>query len=99
VDLQEANLLGLGDTLSVGYANTDGSNTINANYTLPINAHNGTVFFAVSLSVLDIQSNTIFLNLTPMARCPPHLSTCRTEYLSCILTTGTFILFDNNFPS
>ncbi|WP_442941282.1 ShlB/FhaC/HecB family hemolysin secretion/activation protein [Nostoc sp.] len=68
IDLQEANLLGLGDTLSVGYANTDGSNTINANYTLPINAHNGTVFFGFSqgwnhviekpFSVLDIQSNT-----------------------------------------
>ncbi|MEH2036624.1 ShlB/FhaC/HecB family hemolysin secretion/activation protein [Nostoc sp.] len=68
VDLQEANLLGLGDTLSVGYANTDGSNTINVNYTLPINARNGTVSFGFSqgwnhvieepFSVLDIQSNT-----------------------------------------
>ncbi|MEH2166949.1 MAG: ShlB/FhaC/HecB family hemolysin secretion/activation protein [Nostoc sp.] len=68
VDLQEANLLGLGDTLSVGYANTDGSNTINLNYTLPINARNGTVSFGFSqgwnrviekpFSVLDIQSNT-----------------------------------------
>ncbi|WP_445629167.1 ShlB/FhaC/HecB family hemolysin secretion/activation protein [Nostoc sp. DSM 114167] len=68
VDLQEANLLGLGDTLSVGYANTDGSNTIDLNYTLPINAHNGTVSFGFSqgwnrviekpFSVLDIQSNT-----------------------------------------
>ncbi|AFY35120.1 ShlB/FhaC/HecB family hemolysin secretion/activation protein [Calothrix sp. PCC 7507] len=68
VDIQEANLLGLGDTLSVGYANTDGSNTINANYALPINAHNGTLSFGFSqgwnhvieepFSVLDIQSNT-----------------------------------------
>ncbi|WP_375512318.1 ShlB/FhaC/HecB family hemolysin secretion/activation protein [uncultured Nostoc sp.] len=68
VDLQEANLLGLGDTLSVGYANTDGSNTINANYTLPINARNGSVSFGFSqgwnrvieepFSVLDIQSNS-----------------------------------------
>ncbi|MEH2401681.1 ShlB/FhaC/HecB family hemolysin secretion/activation protein [Nostoc sp.] len=68
IDLQEANLLGLGDTLSVGYANTDGSNTINLNYTLPINARNGTVFFGFNqgwnrviekpFSVLDIQSNT-----------------------------------------
>ncbi|MCC5634652.1 ShlB/FhaC/HecB family hemolysin secretion/activation protein [Nostoc sp. CHAB 5844] len=68
VDLQEANLLGFGDTLSVGYANTDGSNTINLNYTLPINAHNGTVWFGFNqgwnhvieepFSVLDIQSNT-----------------------------------------
>ncbi|MEH2334430.1 ShlB/FhaC/HecB family hemolysin secretion/activation protein [Nostoc sp.] len=68
IDLQEANLLGLGDTLSVGYANTDGSNTINLNYTLPINARNGTVSFDFNqgwnrviekpFSVLDIQSNT-----------------------------------------
>ncbi|MEH2450669.1 ShlB/FhaC/HecB family hemolysin secretion/activation protein [Nostoc sp.] len=68
IDLQEANLLGLGDTLSVGYANTDGSNTINLNYTLPINARNGTVSFGFNqgwnrviekpFSVLDIQSNT-----------------------------------------
>ncbi|NEU80739.1 ShlB/FhaC/HecB family hemolysin secretion/activation protein [Nostoc sp. UIC 10630] len=68
VDLQEANLLGLGDTLSVGYANTDGSNSINANYTLPINAHNGTISFGFSqgwnhviekpFSVLDIQSDS-----------------------------------------
>nr|MCM0591622.1 filamentous hemagglutinin N-terminal domain-containing protein [Gloeotrichia echinulata DEX184] len=68
VNLQEANLLGLGDTLSVGYVNTDGSNTVNANYTLPINAHNGTVWFGFNqgwnhvieepFSVLDIQSNT-----------------------------------------
>ncbi|BAY99426.1 surface antigen variable number [Tolypothrix tenuis PCC 7101] len=68
VDLQEANLLGLGDTLSIGYANTDGSNTVNLNYTLPINAHNGTLSFGLNkgwnrvieepFSVLDIQSNT-----------------------------------------
>ncbi|MDM9586146.1 MULTISPECIES: ShlB/FhaC/HecB family hemolysin secretion/activation protein [unclassified Nostoc] len=68
VDLQEANLLGLGDTLSMGYTNTDGSNTINLNYTLPINAHNGTVSFGFSqgwnhviekpFSVLDIQSDS-----------------------------------------
>ncbi|BBD69197.1 hypothetical protein NIES4072_34740 [Nostoc commune NIES-4072] len=68
VNLQEANLLGFGDTLSVGYANTDGSNTINLNYTLPINARNGTVSFGFNqgwnrviekpFSVLDIQSNS-----------------------------------------
>ncbi|ABA21966.1 Surface antigen variable number [Trichormus variabilis ATCC 29413] len=68
VNLQEANLLGLGDTLSVGYSNTDGSNSINLNYQLPINTHNGTVSFGLNqgwnrviedpFSVLDIQSNT-----------------------------------------
>lgn len=74
VDLQETNLLGLGDTLSVGYANTDGSNTINFNYTLPINAQNGTVSFGLNqgwnqvieepFSVLDIQSNTLSYELS-----------------------------------
>ncbi len=68
IDLQEANLLGLGDTLSVGYANTDGSNTVNVNYTLPVNAHNGTISFGYNqgwnnviekpFTVLDIQSNS-----------------------------------------
>jgi len=68
IDLQETNLLGLGDTLSVGYANTDGSNAINTSYTLPINAHNGAVSFSYNqgwnhviekpFSVLDIQSNS-----------------------------------------
>ncbi|WP_392535724.1 ShlB/FhaC/HecB family hemolysin secretion/activation protein [Nostoc sp. C117] len=68
IDVQEANLLGLGDTLSVGYANTDGSNTVNFNYTLPVNAHNGTISFGYNqgwnnviekpFSVLDIQSNS-----------------------------------------
>jgi hemolysin activation/secretion protein len=68
IDLQEANLLGLGDTLSIGYANTDGSNTVNVNYTLPVNAHNGTVSFGYSqgwnnviekpFNILDIQSNS-----------------------------------------
>ncbi len=66
LDLQEADLLGFGDTLSVGYANTDGSNTIDFNYTLPINAHNGTVSFSSNqgwnhiiekpFNLLDIQS-------------------------------------------
>ncbi|MEA5513416.1 ShlB/FhaC/HecB family hemolysin secretion/activation protein [Nodularia sp. UHCC 0506] len=67
VEIREANLLGLGDTLSVGYTNTDGSNTINLDYALPINPHNGTIWFGLNrgwnyvieepFSVLDIQSN------------------------------------------
>ncbi|WP_416336329.1 ShlB/FhaC/HecB family hemolysin secretion/activation protein [Calothrix sp. UHCC 0171] len=67
-ELQQANLLGFGDSLSVGYSNTNGSNTLNTNYTLPINARNGTISFSYSqgrneviekpFSVLDIQSKT-----------------------------------------
>ena len=66
-NIQEANLLGFGDTVSIGYANTDGSNTVNFNYTVPINARNSTLWFSFSqgwnnviespFSVLDIQSN------------------------------------------
>ncbi|MEH1841139.1 MAG: ShlB/FhaC/HecB family hemolysin secretion/activation protein [Nostoc sp.] len=41
--LNEANLLGLGDDLSLGYTNTDGSNSFDASYTLPLNPRNGTL--------------------------------------------------------
>ncbi|NES95020.1 MAG: ShlB/FhaC/HecB family hemolysin secretion/activation protein [Desertifilum sp. SIO1I2] len=68
VELQELNLLGFGDTLSLGYANTNGSNTLDFNYTLPVNARNGSVWLGFSqgwnrvieepFSVLDIQSST-----------------------------------------
>ena len=68
VALREANLLGLGDTLSLGYANTAGSNTIDFNYALPVNARDGTVSFGFSqgwnrviekpFNLLDIQSTS-----------------------------------------
>ena len=43
IQLNEANLLGLGDGLNISYANTDGSNTWNFSYTLPVNPRNGTL--------------------------------------------------------
>lgn len=43
VQLTEANLLGLGDGLSVGYTNTDGSNGFDISYTVPLNPRNGTL--------------------------------------------------------
>lgn len=64
----EDNLLGLGDGLSVGYLNTEGSNEVNLGYTVPINPRNGTVEFSGSFSdsaviedpfnFLDIQSES-----------------------------------------
>ncbi|MEA5605810.1 ShlB/FhaC/HecB family hemolysin secretion/activation protein [Nostoc sp. UHCC 0252] len=67
VELSDANLLGLGDRLSLGYRNTDGSNTLTTSYSIPINPQNGTVqfFYANSsanvverpFSKLDILSN------------------------------------------
>lgn len=46
VNLTHRNLGGLGDRFSVGYLNTDGSNSLNdLTYTIPINARNGTFSF------------------------------------------------------
>ncbi len=46
--LTEANLLGIGDSLSIGYSKSEGSDNWNASYTLPINADNGTLGFTYS---------------------------------------------------
>lgn len=46
IQFDQGNLTGLGDALSVGYTNTDGSNEVNASYTLPLNPRNGTLRLA-----------------------------------------------------
>lgn len=50
IQFNQGNLTGLGDTLSVEYANTDGSNEVDASYTLPLNARNGSLSLAFGLS-------------------------------------------------
>ncbi|MCC5668461.1 ShlB/FhaC/HecB family hemolysin secretion/activation protein [Nostoc sp. CHAB 5784] len=72
--LNEANLLGFGDSLSLGYTNTDGSNSFDASYTLPLNPRNGTLTFnygTTSSNVieppfdfLDIESASRYYELT-----------------------------------
>ncbi|MEH1999308.1 MAG: ShlB/FhaC/HecB family hemolysin secretion/activation protein [Nostoc sp.] len=72
--LNEANLLGLGDGLSLGYTNTDGSNSFDATYTLPLNPKNGTLTFNYGttssnvieppFNVLDIESASRYYELT-----------------------------------
>ncbi|AFZ58628.1 ShlB/FhaC/HecB family hemolysin secretion/activation protein [Anabaena cylindrica FACHB-243] len=74
LNISEGNLLGLGDALSLTYSNTDGSNSIDANYTLPVNSRNGTIAFSFSntssnvieepFNILDIQSNSRAYELT-----------------------------------
>ena len=67
LELNEANLLGLGDGLSIGYSNTDGSNNLDASYTLPINAHNGTISFNYDIDfahVVEPPFNRININST-----------------------------------
>lgn len=52
--LGQSNLLGFGDSVSVGYANSDGSDTLNASYTIPLNAADGTLDFSYSKSWNDV---------------------------------------------
>lgn len=58
VQLNQANLLGLGDGVSLGYSNTDGSDTFNASYNLPVNPRNGTLSFNYSTTSSDIIEDT-----------------------------------------
>ncbi|PZO42440.1 MAG: hemolysin activation/secretion protein [Pseudanabaena frigida] len=74
VQISEANLTGLGDTLSVGYSNTDGSNSYDLSYTFPINPYNGTISFTFNngnsnvlekpFNILDIYANSTSYDLT-----------------------------------
>ncbi|HBE17545.1 MAG TPA: peptide transporter [Cyanobacteria bacterium UBA11159] len=72
--LTQANLLGLGDGLTVSWTNTDGSNELDGTYTLPINPRNGTLSISYSdtsskviespFNFLDIQSTSSNLDIT-----------------------------------
>ncbi|BAZ41348.1 surface antigen D15 domain-containing protein [Calothrix sp. NIES-4101] len=50
ITVSEANLLGVGDRLSVDYKNTDGSNSFEGGYTLPVNPRNGSIGFNYRLT-------------------------------------------------
>ncbi|NJN08172.1 MAG: ShlB/FhaC/HecB family hemolysin secretion/activation protein [Richelia sp. RM1_1_1] len=54
VALRQDNLLGLGDSLNLGYSNSDGSNGVNIGYSLPINSKNGTLGFGYSKNHSDV---------------------------------------------
>lgn len=74
LQLNEANLLGLGDGVSIGYTNTDGSNSLDASYTFPLNPRNGTLTFNYGntqsnvierpFNILDITSASRYYELT-----------------------------------
>ena len=74
IQLSEANLLGLGDAISLGYSNTDGSNAWDVSYTLPTNPRNGTLrlsYGRTSSEViespfdrLDIEADSRYYELT-----------------------------------
>ncbi len=68
LSISRANLLGIGDRLTVGYGNSDGSNDFKLSYAVPINAQDGRLRVSYAqadsrvvlepFSVLDIQSVT-----------------------------------------
>ncbi|MBW4635304.1 MAG: ShlB/FhaC/HecB family hemolysin secretion/activation protein [Iphinoe sp. HA4291-MV1] len=74
LQVNEANLLGFGDGLSLAYTNTDGSNTFDGSYTFPVNSQNGTLSFYYGttsseiierpFNFLDIQSASRYYELT-----------------------------------
>jgi hemolysin activation/secretion protein len=83
VEVGDINLLGFGDRIVATYGNTDGRNLYNLNYTLPINAYNGTLSFLFSntnssvidpeFKILDIYSNSTTYELTfrqPLIKTP-----------------------------
>lgn len=83
IQLSEANLLGLGDGLSLGYSNTDGSDGFDIGYTIPINSRNGTISLGYGntssdvieppFNALDINGNSRYYDITlrqPISQTP-----------------------------
>lgn len=63
----EGNLLGLGDRLTVGYTNTNGSNEIEATYGIPLNPYNGKLLLGIDLAfnrVIDPQFEVLQIHST-----------------------------------
>lgn len=46
VRIKENSLFGFGDAIDLSYFNTDGSNTFNGSYSIPVNSYNGRLEFA-----------------------------------------------------
>lgn len=83
ITLSEANLLGIGDGLEISYANTDGSNSVDLSYRLPLNASGGDLTTNIGITdseviedafnFLDIQSESRFYEFTyrqPVVKTP-----------------------------
>lgn len=54
INISQANLLGLGDNTNISYQNTDGSNELDLDYTIPFNSNDGTVNFKYRLSSSNV---------------------------------------------
>jgi hemolysin activation/secretion protein len=73
VQIRNGNLFGIGDSVSLGYTNTDGSNGLDFNYEIPLNPQNTRVSLSYgtsssrvieqSFNALDIQSNSTYYEI------------------------------------
>lgn len=54
IEIEQANFIGFGDNLNIGYNNTDGSNGMDASYTIPINPRDGSISFSYSNTFSNI---------------------------------------------
>jgi hemolysin activation/secretion protein len=74
IQFREGNLLGLGDSVSLSYNGTDGSNSLSVGYTVPVSPYNTTLSFSYSTSdsriiqppfdIFDIRSTARYYDLT-----------------------------------
>jgi hemolysin activation/secretion protein len=74
VELSHGNLLGFGDAARVAYTNTDGSQSVDLSYTIPVSPQNTTLSFSYGSSwsqvieapfdILDIRSRSSYYELT-----------------------------------
>jgi hemolysin activation/secretion protein len=74
VRINKRNLSGIGDGISLEFANTNGSNAFDLSYTVPINARNGTISLSGGVSStqiieapfdpIDISGNSYFVDLS-----------------------------------
>ncbi|WP_449420393.1 ShlB/FhaC/HecB family hemolysin secretion/activation protein [Phormidium nigroviride] len=108
VQLEEANLLGYGDGLSLAYTNTDGSNAFDLNYTFPLNPNNGTINLAAGVTGnnvveppfqdFDIKAAARYLDITFRQ---PLLRTPRQEFaigLTAAWREGRTSILGEDFP-
>lgn len=83
LQITEANLLGIGDSISFGYDNTQGSDAVDFSYSLPFNPRNGTLSVSYNNTTsrvieppfdrIDIQASSGYFDLTlrqPLAQSP-----------------------------
>lgn len=104
----EANLLGLGDDLSLAYGHTSGSDAFDVSYTLPINSRNGTIslgYGTTSSNVieapfdeLDIEAESRYYDLTLLQ---PLIQTPSKEFtlgLQAVRQESETSLLDTPFP-